>query len=92
MSTIPRPESTDKMIEQLWFAVIGSNGDGIASTVRRHDQSLKLIGDTIPLLLTKQEHDGCHDHERRAKWRSTDVILTVGMLIVAALSAIGVLI
>ena len=89
MSTVPRPETTEKMIEQLWFAVIGSNGDGIASTVRRHDQSLKLIGDTIPLLLTKQEHDGCHDRERRSKWRSTDVVLTVGMLIVAMISAAG---
>ena len=92
MSTIPRPESTDKMIEQLWFAVIGSNGDGIASTVRRHSHELQSIADSLPLMMTRIEHEGCHDQERRARWRSTDVILTIGMFIVAAISAIGVFI
>ena len=86
MSTVPRPETAEQMIEQLWYAVIGSNGDGIAATVRRHSRDIEHIKDAIPQLLTKVEHDGCHDQERRRRWRTTDVGLAVMMLIVTVVT------
>lgn len=52
MSAIPKPVSTDEMIHQLWFAVIGSNGDGIASRMRRVEQKVDKLeqADTLYLL------------------------------------------
>jgi len=40
MSAVPKPETSDKMVEQLWYAVIGSNGDGMASRLRRVEDSV----------------------------------------------------
>ena len=35
MGTVPRPSTQKEMVEQLWFAVIGSNGDGLASITKQ---------------------------------------------------------
>lgn len=54
MSAVPRPETTDEMIHQLWFAVIGSNGDGIASRMRRvEDKVIKLEASDIEYQLQR---------------------------------------
>ena len=35
-----RPESTEKMVESLWQAVIGMNGDGILARVQRIEEKV----------------------------------------------------
>jgi hypothetical protein len=85
------------MIDQLWFAVIGANSEGIAERVRRIDDRLQAVENRMPDLMTHKQHDeyvaGCAEEdekERRQKWRRTDVVLAVGMLIVTAASLVGV--
>ena len=34
MSTVPKPATQKAMTDQLWSAVIGTNGDGLCSQVR----------------------------------------------------------
>jgi hypothetical protein len=84
------------MTEQLWFAVIGANSEGIAERVRRIDDRLQAVENRMPDLMTHEQHDeyvaGCvaeEDKERRQKWRRTDVVLAVGMLVVTAASIVG---
>jgi hypothetical protein len=38
-----QPNTQKEMIQQLWFAVLGSNGNGIADTVRRLETKVDLI-------------------------------------------------
>ena len=40
MSFIPKPATTDEMVNQLWYAIIGSNGDGMAAKVKAIDNRL----------------------------------------------------
>src|SRR5512136_2378460 len=49
-----RPDSTDEMVYQLWYAVIGSNGDGLASQVREVKGKVESIEGLIPSLMTRQ--------------------------------------
>jgi hypothetical protein len=97
MARPPKPATQKEMIDQLWFAVIGANSEGIAERVRRIDDRLQSVENRMPDLMTHQQHDdyvaGCEadaDKERRKKWRRTDVVLAVGMLIAAAASLAGV--
>lgn len=57
MSTIPRPDTTDEMVLQLWFAIIGSNGDGLATKIKTTAEKVERIEEVIPTLMTRAEHD-----------------------------------
>ena len=100
MSAISKPQTQKETIDQMWWVLIGANGDGISQRVKRIDERLVEVEKKIPSFMTHDEHRvyvaGCKDEEkekvkeeRRQKWRSTDVILTVGILITAAISAAG---
>ena len=39
---IQKPDSSEKMIEQIWFIVYGANGDGLYSQVRKLRKSFHL--------------------------------------------------
>ena len=65
-----RPETTDEMVYQLWYAVIGSNGDGLASQVRVVKGKVEGIEGLIPSLMTRDscrviEREGEDEKERR---------------------------
>jgi len=88
-----KPVTQREMIDQLWFAVIGANSEGIAERVRRIDDRLQAVENRMPGLMTHQQHDdyvaGCvaeEDKERRQKWRRTDVVFAAGMLIIGGIS------
>jgi hypothetical protein len=85
------------MIDQLWFAIIGANSEGIAERVRRIDDRLLTVEQKMPELMTHKQHDdyvaGCvenEDRERRKKWRRTDVLLAAGMLLATVASVAGI--
>ena len=59
-----RPDTTDEMVYQLWYAVIGSNGDGIASQVREVRGRVENIEGIIPSLMTR---DSCREIEREGE-------------------------
>ena len=40
MSYIPKPATTEEMVNQLWYAIIGSNGDGMAAKIKDIDNRL----------------------------------------------------
>jgi predicted nucleic acid-binding Zn ribbon protein len=101
MARPPKPDTQREMIDQLWFAVIGANSEGIAERVRRIDDRLQAVENRMPDLMTHRQHDdyvaGCKEEEksiqeieRRRKWRTTDVVLAVGMLIVTTVSLVGI--
>ena len=54
------------MLYQLWYAVIGSNGDGIASQVRDLRERVGRIEDTLPTLWSREDHE-CAEREYQAK-------------------------
>jgi hypothetical protein len=56
-----RPDTTDEMVYQLWYAVIGSNGDGLASQMREVKGKVESIEGLIPSLMTR---DSCKAIER----------------------------
>ena len=95
-----KPATQKETIDQMWFVLIGANSEGIAERVRRIDDRLQAVEEKIPYLMTHAQHkeyaQACSDHERdtedlerRKKWRTTDVILAVGMLVVTTASIAG---
>ena len=66
MSVIPRPATLEDMVYQLWFAVIGSNGDGLASQVRATREEVEEIKGILPTLWTREDHE-CAEREYQAK-------------------------
>lgn len=100
MATIQRPETQEDMLYQLWFAVIGSNGDGIASRVRDLDDRVGRMEATMPLLWTREDHE-CAEREYAARDKAKDDArrehierrkLSRRDWIVISISAIGVII
>jgi len=56
----------EEMVYQLWYAVIGSNGDGLASQVRDTKERVEVIEKTLPTLLSREDHE-CADEEKRER-------------------------
>jgi len=75
---IERPESEEEMMKQLWYAVVGSNGDGIAMVTRRNSQDIQEIKEAIPKLQTKHNCAAIIDDrvsaQRKRKLRVSDII------------------
>lgn len=92
MSTIEKPKTQREMIDQLWFAVVGSNGDGIAAVTRRNSRDIQEIKEILPTLQTRA--DACEDDEKiekkneRRRVRQSDVIQWAIMAGVAILVGI----
>lgn len=41
-----RPESSEEMLFQLWFAVVGSNGEGLCSRVKNIEEHQKKYAES----------------------------------------------
>lgn len=55
MSTIQKPDSTDEMIQQLWYAFVGTNGDGLASRLRRVEDTVVKLHENNLLYLASRD-------------------------------------
>jgi hypothetical protein len=62
-----KPKTQRAMVEQLWFVVIGSNGDGLVVLLKEalkklieHHGRLEDIEAAIPALWTKEQHEKMH--------------------------------
>lgn len=55
MSGLKRPETQKEMLYQVWFAVIGSNGDGIASITRKNREDIEEIKESTNTFLRTRE-------------------------------------
>jgi hypothetical protein len=77
-----KPKTQKGMIDQLWFVVIGSNGDGLVVLLKEalkklteHHDRLEDIEAAIPALWTKEQHEKMHaqfvqqEKERKEKER-----------------------
>lgn len=63
-----KPKTQRAMVEQLWFVVIGSNGDGLVALIKQalaqmtdHAKRIGKIEDLLPALWTKEQHEKMHD-------------------------------
>lgn len=57
VSLIPKPPTQKEMVDQLWFAIIGSNGDGLATQIKDTHSRVKKLENIIPDLMTCDEYD-----------------------------------
>ena len=87
-----KPDTLEGMVYEIWYAVWGANGDGVASIAKDNREDIREIKDALPQLLTRTEHVeyhvACEDRERRKKWRTTDVVIAGGMLLLAAVNVV----
>ena len=66
VSTIPKPSTQKEMVDQLWFAIIGSNGDGLATKIKDTHNEVKDLKAIIPSLMTCEEY-AAREAEKEAK-------------------------
>ena len=90
-----RPDTTDEMVYQLWYAVIGSNGDGIASQMREVRGRVESIEGIIPNLMTREsckaiEREGEDKKERRKISTREKAMLAATLL--GSIAAVGAVI
>ena len=102
LSNIPKPSTQKEMVDQLWFAIIGSNGEGLATKIKDTHQKVKDLEALIPSLMTCEEYAAreaekeakakelAKAHERR-KLRPFDkwmLILTAGTMLAIGVQAV----
>jgi hypothetical protein len=96
MGAPARPDTTDEMVYQLWYAVIGSNGDGLASQVREVKGKVESIEGIIPSLMTRDscraiEREKSDKKERRKiSTREKAMLLATSLGSIAAIGAVVV--
>lgn len=63
--SVQKPDSMQEMVDQVWYAMIGMNGDGLISRVIKLDDRLDRIEVLLPQLVTKERcvanHEEHHD-------------------------------
>lgn len=77
-----KPKTQRGMVEQLWFVVIGSNGEGVVELIKQalaqmvdHATRLGKIENLLPALWTKEQHEKMHEAyvaEEEAKKEKAD--------------------
>jgi len=60
MSHVPRPSSTDEMVEQLWYAIIGTNGDGALVQIKQNRQATYRVEKKLNRYLRKERKATCY--------------------------------
>ena len=85
MGTIEKPKTQREMIDQLWFAVVGSNGDGIAAVTRRNSRDIQEIKEKLPTFQTHDEAVMEEETNERRRIRKHDVIQWAVMALIALL-------
>lgn len=83
-----KPDSEVEMINQLWYAVIGSNGEGIAKRVAAIDNRLIKVESKLPEFLTYDEYEKMKKEIKDNKWRKQDVIFTVMLLFISIINLV----
>jgi len=86
LSTIPRPPTQKEMINQIWFVLIGSNGDGVVTKVRAISKDMDDIKSKLPTLLPREEHDTKEDRRKMSR-REIASLAIAGISTVAAVGA-----
>lgn len=94
MAEVRKPATQKEMVEQLWYAVIGSNGEGLAETVKKLDKRVDHIDQQMPTLQTKAgcilRHDQAESEageERRHQDEKRIAKVAVAFGVVASLPA-----
>lgn len=66
MSAPPKPATQKEMLDQVWWILVGSNGDGVVSQVKAIRVETTKLTQVVPGLATKVELDAAIDaHEQR---------------------------
>ena len=55
MGALEKPATQKEMLYQVWYAVIGSNGDGIASITRKNREDIEEIKESTNTFLRTRE-------------------------------------
>jgi hypothetical protein len=91
-----RPDTTDEMVYQLWYAVIGSNGDGLASQVREVKGKVESIEGLIPSLMTRdsckaiEQEKSATTERRKISTREKAMLVATSLGSIAAIGAVVV--
>lgn len=60
MASIQKPQTQKEMVEQMWFALVGTNGEGVFSRVKRVEEVLSehisACVDPVDVEELKEEH------------------------------------
>lgn len=83
-----KPDTEEEMINQLWYAVIGSNGEGIAKRVSSIDTRLLKVEKTLPEFLTYDEHEELKQKAQKNSWRKQDVVFTSLLLFLSVINTV----
>jgi hypothetical protein len=90
-----RPDSLDGMVYQLWYAVIGQDGDGLSARVRKIEDDVDRIQELIPSLMTREScmevDKGRNDMTERRKISTREMAMLIATFL-GSLGAIGAVI
>ena len=83
MADKPKPTTQKEMLEQIWWAVWGANGDGIASMSKANNEAIKDIQQHLASVMTYSAHEQYHEKQQKQKLRGIDIAIAAGVLITA---------
>jgi len=99
MAVIPKPATQREMIDQIWFVLIGSNGDGVVTKVRAISKDIDDIKSKLPTLLPREEHDEEEEKKDRGRRENSDrrkmsrrEVISLTIAGISTLAAIGAVI
>lgn len=72
MAPVEKPATTKEQVDQMWYALIGMNGNGLISKVNRLSEQVEIINSTVPQLVTRDElyqRDAEKRQHRTVSWQ-----------------------
>ncbi len=84
MARVLKPKTQREMLDQLWYAVVGANSEGIAERVKAIDERLHKVEQHLPGCITRDESDAGARHTQNIR------VLTIGIIASSLIGVAGV--
>ena len=82
-----KPKTPEEMIDEMWYAIKGANGHGIAQITKQNADEIEEIKLRLESVWTRDDQKEFEERLERHSHRRTDVFLAVAST-VAAIAAV----
>jgi hypothetical protein len=65
---VPTPDTIEEKVQQIWFYMVGMNGDGMISKVNRINEKVENIESSLPQFVTRSE---IHEEQKAKTTKKT---------------------
>lgn len=82
---VPTPDTIEEKVQQIWFYMVGMNGDGMISKVNRINEKVENIESSLPQFVTRAEIMAEQEKRKTKKTVGWQFWIGIGIALVSSI-------